>query len=118
MSLESSIFDALKTSVSNRVYPDVAPLGTVTPYITYQQVGGVAPSFLESVFIGKRNAVIQINCWATTRIAANTLARSSEETVIASTTLRATPMDALMAVDEPDEDPPLYGTHQRFSIWY
>jgi Protein of unknown function (DUF3168) len=118
MSLESDIFSALTGLVSGRVYPDVAPYGTTTPYITYQQVGGSAENFLESVFVGKRNARIQINCWASTRASANSLARSVETTVITSTALRATVLGALIATHEPDLVPPLYGTYQDFSIWY
>lgn len=118
MSLESDIFDALKGLVSNRVFPDVAPFGTVAPYITFQQIGGSAENFLESVFVGKRNARIQVNVWTTTRLATNALARSVETTLIANTAIRATVLGAFTATHEPDLNPPLYGTHQDFSTWY
>jgi hypothetical protein len=117
MSLESDIFDALKGLVSNRVFPDVAVFGTATPYITYQQVGGSAENFLESVFVGKRNARMQINCWATTRAAANALARSVETTLITSTALRAYVLGAFVSTHEDELVPPLFGTYQDFSIW-
>ena len=47
-------------AISSRVYPIVAPEKTDTPYITYQQVGGEAVSFLEGV-ADRKNARIQIN---------------------------------------------------------
>lgn len=118
MSLETDLFTALSGLVSNRVFPDVAEWGTPTPYITWQQVGGEAENFLESVFVGKRNATIQVNCWAATRVAASALARSAEVTLIESTTLRATVIGALISTYEPDLQPPLYGTIQDFGIWY
>ena len=114
MSLESSIFDALKTLTSNRVYPDVAPAAVDKPYISYQQVGGGAVNFMESTAVGTRNARMQINCWATTRLAANALARSAEDALV--TTLKATVLGALTSIYE--EDTQLFGTRQDFGIWY
>ena len=40
MTIETAIYDALKGLVGNRVFPDFAPLGTVRPFITYEQAGG------------------------------------------------------------------------------
>lgn len=116
MTVETDLFAALGPLVSNRCYPDVAPAGAAEPRITYQQVGGVALSFLESAAVGKRNARFQVNVWATTRAAAATLARTVEDTLVASTTLRATPIGAMAADHEPDTG--LFGTRQDFSIWY
>lgn len=116
MTVETDLFTALGALASNRVYPDVAPSGATYPLITYQQVGGAALSFLETAAVGKRNARFQVNCWATTRVAAAALARSVEDTLVASTTLRATPIGAMSAEHEPDTG--LFGTRQDFSIWY
>lgn len=117
MSLETDIVDALTSLVGGRVFPDVAEYGTARPYITYQQVGGAAENFLEAAPVGKRNARVQINCWATTRIAANDLARSAEDALINSS-LNAYVLGAFIATREDDLDPPIYGTHQDFSFWY
>lgn len=116
MSLESSIFDALKSLVSNRVYQDVGPLGAVRPYITYQQVGGVAVNLLEAAHPGKRNARMQINCWATTRLAASNLGRSAESALVTTAALATSVIGAAVSVFE--EDTQLYGTRQDFSVWY
>lgn len=116
MTVEADLFAALGPLAGNRVYPDVAPAGAVKPYITYQQVGGAAVSFLETALAGKRNARFQVNVWATTRVAAAALARSVEDTLVTSTTLRATVIGAMSAEHEPDTG--LYGTRQDFSIWY
>lgn len=114
MSLESSLFSALRTLVADRVYPDAAPDGVVAPYITYQQVGGQAVNFVEATPVGKRNARMQIMCWADRRTAAADLARSAEDTLM--TALQASALGAMTALHEPDLR--LYGTLQDFSIWY
>lgn len=115
MSLESDLFDVLGPLVSNRVYPDFAKLGVATPYIAYTQAGGRAINFLESGVIGKRNARIQINCWASTRLAANQLARDAEDALMLSG-LKAYVIGALSVTSNSDLG--LYGTRQDVSVWY
>lgn len=117
MSFESDFYDAIKGLVSNRVYPDVAPLNTTRPYITIQKVGGQAWNYLEGVFVGSRHARVQVNCFASTRNAANALARSVEVALVES------PLKCWVetpAIDTPPSDltPPLYGTRQDFSAKY
>jgi hypothetical protein len=115
MSLESDVFDTLKGLVSNRCYPDVAPAGAAQPYIVWQQAGGEAFNFMESAAVGKRNARIQVACWAATRLAASALARSVEDTLVASS-LNPFVLGAMTAVHEPETG--LYGTRQDFSLFY
>lgn len=117
MSLESDLFNTLKTLVSNRVYPDVAPPLVTKPYITYQQVGGDAPTFLEAAVPSKRNARMQINAWSLTRAEVNSLALQIEVALEAATTsvFQAKPLGAFVADQE--EDTKLFGTRQDFSIW-
>jgi hypothetical protein len=115
MSIEADIFNTLKGLVSNRVYPDVAPAGTEKPFIVYQQAGGEAVNFLEAGAPVKRNARMQITCWATTRLAAATLARQAED-ALTSSALKAFSIGALTAIYE--DDTGLYGTRQDFSIWH
>jgi len=118
VSFESDFYTALTSLTSGRVYPDIAPLGATRPYIIYQQVGGDAVSFLASATVGKRNARMQVECYADTRITAAALARSVEDALVVSTTIRAIPQGAMVATLENDLTPPLYGTRQMFSAWY
>jgi hypothetical protein len=115
MTVETDLYSALGSLVSNRVYPDLAPQGAARPFITYQQVGGRAIAFLETAVVGRRNSRLQVNVWAATRLAANNLARSVEDTLVASATLRAIPLHAFVTIFEPDTG--LYGTRQDFSVW-
>lgn len=121
MSLESDLFDLLKGLVptnangSRRVYPTVAPDGVVPPYITFQQVGGAAPVFLERAVPSKRNARMQINVWSTTQVGANAIALAIESTLVGATSVQAKPESAFVATE--DEVTKLLGTRQDFSIW-
>lgn len=116
MTVEADLFSRLGSLVGNRVYPDVAPANTEKPYITYQQVGGDVVTFIESAMPSKRNGRFQISVWAPTRLAAAALARSVEDSLVTSTTLRAQPLAAPVALYE--ETPLLYGSRQFFSIWF
>jgi len=115
MSLESSIFDALKSLVSNRVYPDVAPENAVRPYITYQQVGGEGVNFVDSTTPSLKNARMQINVWADTRAAAATLAGQVETAIRNTTAIHPKILGAPVAMF--DLETKLRGTRQDFSVW-
>src|SRR5574343_1379892 len=79
MSMESDLSTLLKT-ICPRVYPDLAPVGTVTPYVTWQAIGGTAIRFGDGSAPDKRNTLMQINVWSKTRLEALTMIRSGEHT--------------------------------------
>lgn len=115
MSLDSDLYDVLGPLVGGRAYPDFGKLGVATPFITYVQAGGRAINFLEAGVIGRRNARVQINCWASTRLAANELARAVEDALMTSN-LKAYAIGAFSVSSNSDLN--LYGTRQDFSVWY
>jgi hypothetical protein len=114
MSLETSLYTVL-ASICPRVYPDVAPTSTTRPYLTWQQIGGQAPTYLEVAVVDKRNAEVQVNVWADTRAAANALALQIELALTTATAFQAKPIGAFFATQ--DEDVKVYGTNQDFTIW-
>lgn len=114
MTVESTLFSALTSLVSARVYPDVAPEGTARPYITYQQVGGRAFVYVEGTLSDAKNGRLQFNVWADTRMAASALALQVEATLLAIPSLQVEPLGAYVSTYE--EDTGLYGTMQDFSI--
>jgi hypothetical protein len=114
VSLDTSIYDALQSLVGGRVFPDGGLIPPARPYITYQQVGGTAANFLEATPVGLRNARVQINVWADTRIQSRTLSEQVEAALMQS--LRAFVLGAVAAEHVPDIK--LYGFRQDFSIWY
>jgi hypothetical protein len=115
MTVETAISDALKVLVSNRCYPDAAPPGAALPYITFQQVGGEAVTFLESSLPSKKNGRFQINCWAATRLASAALAREAEAAMVAATAFQAQPL--VDVITQFNDDLNRYGSIQDFSVW-
>lgn len=115
MTAETLLFDALKTLVANRVYPDLAPLGSVRPYITFQQVGGASVNFIDATVPSKSNARFQINVWANTRAAAALLAGQVEQALRTTVALQTTVLGQPVATYEADTL--LFGTRQDFSVW-
>lgn len=113
MSVEAQLFGVLKV-LCPRTFPDFAPVSTVRPYVTWQQVGGVPLRYLDNTAATVRNAEIQINVWADTRLSAVTLARQIEDALCASDAFQATPNGEL--VGDFDADIPVYGTRQDFAI--
>lgn len=118
MSVEQSIFAALRTLVGDRVYRDVAPQTvTALPRITYQQVGGVPVNFVDAATVpDKKNARFQVNVWAADRDGAAALSRSVEDALRTSSALQTTVLDAPTASYENETG--LYGTRQDFSFWF
>jgi hypothetical protein len=108
---------ALLSAACARTYPDVAPLSTPRPYVTWQGLGGQALRFLSNDAADKRHTLMQINVWAETRLAALTLIRQIEDAMCASAAFTAKPEGEPLSQYEADHDPPLYGSVQRFSIY-
>jgi hypothetical protein len=113
MTMESDLQTLLKTQC-DRVFADVAPVGTAKPYVTWQAIGGRSLRNLDGSASDKRHTVMQVNVWASSRPAANTLIRSIEDAICASTDFITTVEGEPLSTYEPDT--PLFGALQRFSI--
>lgn len=113
MALEADIYNALKTLAGGRVYPDVAPAGAALPYITWQQIGGYEPAFIDGQVADKCRALIQINVWNTSRLSCNTLARQAKTALVSA--LYGEAEGAFAA--EYDPTTASYGTSQDIAIW-
>ena len=114
MSMESDLSTLLKT-ICPRVYPDLAPVGTVTPYVTWQAIGGTAIRFGDGSAPDKRNTLMQINVWSKTRLEALTMIRQIEDAVCAYAGWQAEPQGEAISLYEPDTQ--LYGSIQTLDIW-
>lgn len=116
MTIEQALY-AVLSPLCPRVFPDVAAFDTARPYVTWQQIGGQALMYTEGAMAANQNAFVQINVWADTRAAANTLARQIEAALVASASMQAEPLSALTGTVEDDIEPRRYGAMQDFSIW-
>lgn len=114
--LEQNIYARL-SAVCPRVFPDVAPVGTVKPYITWQQIGGDAPLFADQTAPSKRNADVQVNVWGGTRAEVNAMSIAAQNALCYPPTSEfcATPTGAFVATY--DDDNLVYGAQQDFTMW-
>ena len=113
--VETDIFSTLKGLVGNRCYPDFAPLGTVRPFITFEQTGGEAISFLEGALPEKKNGRFEIGVYADTRMACAALAVQVETAMAAATAFQATAIHA--PISDYADEVKIYSSTQNFSVW-
>ena len=114
MSLEADLIPLLQ-AICPRTFPDLAPSGAATPYLTYQHIGGESLRYADNTAMDKRYPLIQINAWAKTRLEALTLIRQVEDALCASASLQTTPQGESLSTYEADTQ--LYGSIQRFEIF-
>lgn len=115
MTIESDLFAALKSLCGNRVYPDVAPIGTARPYVLYSQVGGEAVSYVEDAVPDKQNGRIQFTVWADTAASRTALITQIESAMVTAQAFQARPIGAPSKTY--DHDMQLFGAMQDFSVW-
>ena len=114
MSLETDLIPLLQ-AICPRTFPDLAPSGAATPYLTYQHIGGESLRYADNTAMDKRYPLIQINAWSKTRLEALTLIRQVEDALCASASLQTTPQGESLSTYEADTQ--LYGSIQRFEIF-
>lgn len=114
LTLEDQLTAVLKT-LCPRVFPDIAPVDTAPTYVVWHMFGGRSVNYVEGPQAGRRNANVQVNTWATSRGAANTLSLQIAEALHAHPTLQAEAMSELNATW--DEETGLYGAMQDFTLW-
>lgn len=115
MTIEAEIYSALKGLVSNRCFPDFAPLSTARPYITYAQIGGEAIGYLDNTVPDGKIGRFQINVWGDTRASVSALMLQVEAAMIQATAFQARPLSAPSS--DYDHDSLVYGAMQDFSVF-
>lgn len=112
--MEASL-QTLLLAICPRVFPDVAPNNTAKPWVTWQALGGESLGYLDNTAADKRQTLMQINAWATTRMQALQIIRDIETLMRASGAFIASPQGEAISVYETDTL--LYGCIQRFEIF-
>jgi hypothetical protein len=117
MTMESDLTALLKT-ICPRVFPDFAPAGTAAPYITYQGIGGRPLRWLDGSAADKRQTLMQVNVWSTSRLDALALIRQVEAAICNLTTAPFMGQPESEPISEAEEGitPPMYGCLQDFRI--
>lgn len=114
LTLETELVAVLQPLCA-RVFPDVAPEGTETPYVVWHQYGGAAVMFTEGAMADRRNCHVQINVWHASRAVCNQLSLDIEAALVAHPAFQAQPLNAHSATY--DEDQAMRGAMQDFSLW-
>jgi hypothetical protein len=114
MSVEADLYGVLN-AICPRTFPDFAPVSTMRPYVTYQQIGGQVINPIGNDVPNKQNGEFQINVWSNTRAEAAALARQIEAALRQSSAFIARPLSA--PASDYDHDMEIYGSRQDFSIW-
>ncbi len=115
MSVESDIYTALKGLVSNRCFPDFAPLGTVRPFITFEQTGGEALSYMEGALPDKKHGRFEIGVYADSRATCASIALQVESAMAAATAFQSTAIHA--PISDYAGDVKIYSSTQNFSVF-
>ncbi|WP_070217824.1 MULTISPECIES: DUF3168 domain-containing protein [unclassified Janthinobacterium] len=115
MIVETQVFQTLRALVDGRVYPDMAPAGSVKPYIVYQQVGGASVNFLDPTMPSKRNSWMQVCAWAEARVEASSLIERVELALRGAAGMQVAVQGA--PVSTYDDVTQLRGARQDYSIW-
>jgi len=115
MTIEESIYEALNPLVGNRVFPDFAPLGTARPFITFEQVGGDALSYLNGTLPDKKNGRFEIGVYADSRASCAAVALLVESVMAAATAFQSTAIHA--PISDYASDVMIYSSTQNFSVF-
>lgn len=116
MTPEDHIDITLQHLAGGRVFPDVAPLNTERPFITYQAVGGEPINLLTGEKPEKQPHRMQVNCWAEHRVEASELGMLVEDALrSAGDSLQTEVLNG--RVSTYDEETDLRGTMQDFMIF-
>lgn len=115
MSLESELM-ARAGQHFERIFKPVAPVGTETPYLCWQHMGGPSLRFVDNSQPDKRQAFIQFSVWADDSEQAFALLRDLERTLMVVTDGQfvAVPMEE--PTDGIDDGERIAGAVQSFSI--
>lgn len=115
MTVESDLYNVMKALVANRVYPDIAPLNTVRPFITYAQVGGEALSKIAQGVSGLKHGRFQVNVFADSRSVCASVTLTVEAAMLSAAAFKARAIGAAVSGYEPDTL--IYSAMQDFSIY-
>jgi hypothetical protein len=115
MTVESDLFGLIKGLVGNRCFPDFAPLGTIRPFLTFEQVGGEALSFIDGSLPDKKHGRFEIGVYADSRASCAAVALQVEAAMAAATVFQASAIHA--PISDYASEVKIYSSTQNFSVF-
>lgn len=115
MTVEASIYATLKGLVGNRCFPDFAPLGTVRPFITFEQTGGDALHFIDGALPDKKHGRFEIGVYTDSRAECASIALQVESVMASATAFQSTAIHS--PISDYASDVKIYSSTQNFSVF-
>ena len=115
MTTESLIYDELKALVSNRCFPDFAPLGTIRPFIVYEQTGGDALYNLDGSLPTTKHGRYEVGVYADTRADCSLIALQVETAMANASAFQSNAIHA--PISDFATDMKIYSSTQNFSVF-
>ena len=115
MTTELTIYTTLKSLVGDRCFPDFAPLGTVRPFITFEQAGGDALYFVDGTLPDKKHGRFEIGVYANSREECAAIALQVEAAMAAQTAFQSTAIHA--PISDYASEVKIYSSTQNFSVF-
>lgn len=116
MTLHEDVFSALSGgSPGNRVYPDVLPQMVVLPALVFSLVGGRDDFHLQGES-GLLIRLVQVDAWAGTRLAAESLVNVATVGMVASAAFQVNAID-VTTVDGYEPETERYRASREYTVW-
>lgn len=114
MTLKAALVQVLKSQCA-AVYPNEAPANPPAQYVVWLTIGGRSMDYVDGSAPAQRNALVQVEAWASTRLAADALIANIDTALRAAADLTVAPQGE--PFDDHDTTTRRYGAIQRFSIY-
>ena len=114
MSIAADLVTTHGATISNRLYPSVAPAGVAAPYGGYQMVSAVPQTALTGT-PNLTNARFQIDLFGREKIALDALAEAVKTAMGGATLFKSICLNQLDLYEDPAQ---FYRISLDFSVWY
>ena len=114
MSIAADLVTTLGATLSNRLYPSVAPAGVTAPYAVYSMVSGVPITHLSGQS-NKTNARFQVDLFGRNKAALDTLADAVKLAMDQSALFKSVCQNQIDLYEDPAQ---FYRVMLDFSVWY
>ena len=115
MTVEADLYAAIKGLVGNRCFPDFAPLGTLRPFITFEQTGGDALYFLDGALPNTKHGRFEIGVFADSRSQCAAIALQVEAAMASAPAFQCSAIHA--QISDYASDVMIYSSTQNFSVF-
>jgi hypothetical protein len=114
MTISADLVTTLGATLSNRLYPSVAPAGVTVPYGVYQMISSVPLTSFQGM-MATANARFQVDLFGREKIALDALAESVKAAMDAASLFKSVCVNQMDLYEDPAQ---FYRIVLDFSVWY